>query len=384
MIFRLAVKNLFHAGLRTWLNISALTLVFIMILFVQGLYSGMFNQIEDNMIRYEVAGGQYWQADFDPNNPLKLDDSHASYITFESEIKKGNAVPILYRSGAMYTENGVRGVLIKGIDKDQSLLKVPTTSLNNKNGYMSAYIGKNMAEQAGLTEGDEVLLRFRDKNGMNNAIDVSIDSIVHFPIQSIDIGQIWVDLNTLQTYSELENEATVIVVNKEFDIKDPQWVYQGMDVMFADLSAWRAQEMTGGYVMMGIFLGLAMLAIFDTQILSIFRRKKEIGTLVAVGMRQQEVVALFTLEGMILGLISILAGSTVGIPLLLYFNNKGMVLGKSMEDLGMNIMSVLYPECSWDVIGQVSMAVMIIVILVSFLASRRIAKMNIVQILKGK
>lgn len=384
MIFHLAVKNLLHAGLRTWLNITALTLVFIMILFVQGLYNGMFNQIENNMIKYEVAGGQYWQTDYDPNNPLTLDDAHADFSSFYNEINTGRAVPILYRSGALYTENGMRGVLIKGIDRDQDLLDVPTASLHRDKGMMSAYIGKIMAEQAGLKKGDEVLLRFRDKNGMNNAVDVSIDSIMHLPIQSIDVGQIWVDLETLQEHTDLVNEASVIVVDNEFEVNDENWNYQGMDVMFADLMAWKAQELAGGYMMMGIFLGLAMLAIFDTQILSIFKRKKEIGTLIAVGMRQQDVVGLFTLEGLILGLFSILAGSAIGLPLLLYFNRNGLVLGEMYEDFGMNIMNTLYPECSWNVIAQVSFAVMVIVIIVSYLASKRISKMNIVQILKGK
>ena len=40
-----------------------------------------------------------------------------------------------------------------------------------------------------------------------------------------------------------------------------------------------------------------MLAIFDTQILSIFRRQKEIGTYVALGYTRREVVGLFTVEG---------------------------------------------------------------------------------------
>ncbi len=136
--------------------------------------------------------------------------------------------------------------------------------------------------------------------------------------------------------------------------------------------------------MMAIFLGLAVLAVFDTQILSIFRRKKEIGTLVALGMRQHEVVGLFTLEGMLIGVFSMLIGSAVGIPILLYFQKTGLNLGNTMEELGMNIMNVVYPECSWNIIGTVSITVLVVVAVVSFIAAKRITKMNIVQILKGK
>ena len=61
----------------------------------------------------------------------------------------------------------------------------------------------------------------------------------------------------------------------------------------------------GGIVLYIILLSLAMLAIFDTQVLSIFRRQKEIGTYIALGMTRGQVVGLFTIEG---SLNSVLAG----------------------------------------------------------------------------
>ncbi len=355
-----------------------------MILCLQGFYTGMFNQIEHNLIEYEVAGGQYWYEDYDPHNPLSIDDSYAKIDAFGSAINKKHAVPILFRSGAMYTDNGMRGILIKGIDRKQTLLNVPTSILHENTGIMSAYIGKITAKQADLHKGDVVMIRFRDRHGVNNAVEVSIDSIMNVPLQSIDVGQIWVDLEHLQELCEMNGQASMLVVDDPLDKEIKNWEYQGMDVMFADLTAWKVQEMSGAYMMLGIFLGLAMLAIFDTQILSIFRRKKEIGTLVAVGMRQQQVVWLFILEGMLLGISSILAGSAVGIPLLLFFQKNGIVLGNTIEDLNMNITNIIYPECSWDLILKVSIAVLLIVVVVSFFAAKRIAKMNIVQILKGK
>jgi predicted lysophospholipase L1 biosynthesis ABC-type transport system permease subunit len=53
-----------------------------------------------------------------------------------------------------------------------------------------------------------------------------------------------------------------------------------------------------------------MLAIFDTQVLSVFRRQKEIGTYIALGYTRKEVVTLFTVEGsMHAVLAALLAGS---------------------------------------------------------------------------
>ncbi len=61
---------------------------------------------------------------------------------------------------------------------------------------------------------------------------------------------------------------------------------------------------------------MAMLAVFDTQVLSIFRRQKEIGTYVALGMTRGQVVKLFTIEGAMHSVLAALVGAVYGIPLL--------------------------------------------------------------------
>jgi len=49
---------------------------------------------------------------------------------------------------------------------------------------------------------------------------------------------------------------------------------------------------------------MALLAVFDTQVLAIFRRRKEMGTLMALGMTRWDIISLFTLEGSLLGILA--------------------------------------------------------------------------------
>jgi ABC-type lipoprotein release transport system permease subunit len=73
-----------------------------------------------------------------------------------------------------------------------------------------------------------------------------------------------------------------------------------------------------------------------------------------------------------------------GIPFLYYLESAGIDLGGNMESFGMNIANKIYPQCSWHVILSVSAVIVALVILVSYLASRRISGLNIVRILKGE
>ena len=73
---KLAYRNLVGAGLRTWLNVGVLSFTYVLIIWHQGLFSGMYRQASMNTINEEIAGGQYWHENFDPFDPLSIEDSH--------------------------------------------------------------------------------------------------------------------------------------------------------------------------------------------------------------------------------------------------------------------------------------------------------------------
>ncbi len=53
--------------------------------------------------------------------------------------------------------------------------------------------------------------------------------------------------------------------------------------------------MIGSLIMYVLLMGM-LLAIFDTQVLAAFRRRREMGTLMALGMLRSQIIGLFTLE----------------------------------------------------------------------------------------
>ena len=100
MILKFAFKNIYGAGLRTWLNAIALSFSFVAIIFLQGLYNGMNDQIEKATVDAQYAGGHYWQSDYDPYDPLTLDDAHGKIpAELQKLIAEKKAVPILIRPG---------------------------------------------------------------------------------------------------------------------------------------------------------------------------------------------------------------------------------------------------------------------------------------------
>jgi len=131
-------------------------------------------------------------------------------------------------------------------------------------------------------------------------------------------------------------------------------------------------------------MAIGLLAIFDTQVLSVFRRQKEIGTYIALGMTRFQVVRLFTAEGSMYSLFAAMLGSLYGIPILWYLAHYGIGFPMSGDTFGLIMAERMYPVYGLGLIIGTVLLVVISATIVSFLPARKIAKMNPVEALKGK
>lgn len=385
--FKLAYRNLVGAGLRTWLNVGILSFTYVLIIWHQGLFSGMQRQASRDMIKDEVAGGQYWHVNYDPYDPFSLEESHGPVPdSLKSQIQTGRAVPILLRPATVYPEGRAQSVVVRGIDPDQTILDIPTASLSRSNSTLPVMVGKIMARKIGLGTGDFLTIQWRDVNGTFDAVDGQIVEIMDTNVPGIDLGQVWIPLEGLRRMSALPGEASMIVVKPGTVVPADLsgWTFRDPDYLLKDLTYMVKTKRVGGAIMYVILLFLAMLAVFDTQILSIFRRRKEIGTLMALGMVRSRVVALFTLEGAMHGLMAVAAAAVYGIPVLIWTTLKGIPMPSMAEDHGFALASRLFPFYSVWLVGGTVLIIMLAVTIVSYLPSRKISKMNPTDAIKGK
>ncbi len=383
MSIKLALRNLLGAGLRTWLNVIVLSFSYVIIIWYQGLIDGWNVQARRDMIAWEIAQGQYWHAAYDPYDPFTLEDSHAK---IPDKLATGMVAPILITQGTIYPEGRIQGVVLKGIAKNQQLLRLPTDRLIRENGEIPVLVGKRMATNNKLNEGDYLTLRWRDSNGTFDATEVRIAGIFSTDVPSVDQGHLWLSLEDLQQMTQSEGEATLIVSGSETlnDMTISGWDFKSKDFLLADLDQIIKQKSVGGSIMYILLLLLAMLAIFDTQILSIFRRQKEIGTFIALGMTRKQVVKLFTIEGGMNSVLAALVGAVYGVPLLIMQHKAGYAMPYEPDDFGIAISEVIYPSYSLGLILGTIIIVMLTATVVSYIPARKIAKMNPTDAIKGK
>jgi len=381
---KLAYKNLMGAGLRTWLNVMVLSFAFVLIIFYNGMIDGWNRQGRNDTQDWEIGQGQFWHPEYDQYDPYTIQDSHAPLSDkINSEISNGNLTPILITQATLYPEGRVQNAILKGVDPKQKILKLPTADLENVQNEYSAIIGKRMAETTGLKIGDQVLVRWRDKNGTFDAREIQIAAIFKCDVPSIDNGQMYLSISVLQHMMDMENEASLLVTSANYTGGVIEhWEFKDPDFLLSDLDRMIQSKKAGGLIMEGLLLIIALLAIFDTQVLAIFRRQKEIGTYIALGLTRSQVVGIFTVEGGAHSILAALLGAVYGIPLFLYLDTIGITFGG--PDMGITVAETIYPYYSVGLIFSTLILVVLSATIVSYLPARKISKMKPTDALKGK
>ncbi|MFC1856095.1 ABC transporter permease, partial [Thermodesulfobacteriota bacterium] len=234
--------------------------------------------------------------------------------------------------------------------------------------------------------GDEITIRWRDLNGTFDAIEGSVVKIMDTTVQSIDNGQIWIPIKRLEEMTGLHGEATLIIVKEgSADHADLNgFKFKDHSFLLKDIHDMVRMKSVSASIMYLILLFLAMIAIFDTQVLSIFRRRKEIGTLIALGMTRKRVVSLFTLEGAIHGILAFGVAAIYGVPLIVYSYLYGFKLYEAADDFGFAISDRLFPIYGLGLIIGTVIIVMVTVIIVSYLPARKISKLHPTDAIRGK
>ena len=390
MLFKIAMKNLLGAKLRTWLNVFVTAISFFMIIFISAMYDGMREHALQVSIDTEIAGGAYWHPNYDPLDPMTFEDAHSvPPDAVRALVDQKKAIPVLVSQASIYPNGRIMPVIMKGITPNQNIVNMPTQMLaNNDEVTIPVLIGQGMANDSKLEVGDSFTIRWLDADRTYDADEGIVVHIMDTENFKLDKGHIWVPLEKAQTMLAMEGEATYVTYAEGLSIVENKgdWVPRDVKYLIRDMEALIKADEPNAAIMYIILLALAAMGIFNAQVLSIFRRGKEIGTLMALGMTRSRVVGLFTLEGGLNAFLAVIMTVILFGPVLWYFGAYGINLGIDYSEgqMGLIIAKRLIPVYSIGLLITTTIIVSIIVLIVSYMPSRRIARMKPTDALRGK
>ncbi len=389
MILRLAFRNIINNGWRSLINVVVISIVLIIMVWMQAMYYSWIRLAEIQQSEWEYGEGMLRVRAYDPYDAFSFEDSYAPVPgELKPGIESGEVVPVLLAPASIYPQGRMMGAIVKGMPQQQNILSFPSHRLESGSSDLTpVVIGQAMAKSSRLEAGDVFTIRIRDISGVYNAIDAIVDTVLFIPAPTADVGTIWVNLTELQRIRGAEDMASYFIFDegKYRSFSNQDFRYIDRDEYFADLYQMLANERFQQVLMYALLVFLAMIAVFDTQALAVFKRRREIGTLAALGFTKGRIALLFTLEGTLYTMFAFILTPILGFPLFWYFASIGFKIPKGYDDFAIQGMTdTIKFKYPMHEIAIVFLVILVFTAIVSWLPTRRIARLNPVDALRGK
>jgi putative ABC transport system permease protein len=233
------------------------------------------------------------------------------------------------------------------------------TRLDDKTGY--AIIGKKLADDLNLQIGSMLVIVSNTLYGAMNAAELEIKGIIKSGYPQYDGSIVFMNLLDAQKLLDMENMATDIVINIDetrntdaiLPILSSKLVNYNIEIQtWKDMgeSLWRTRRMWNifAYIINVVVILVAVMGIVNTMLMSVTERTREIGTIMAIGTTQSEILSLFLMEGLVLGIIGGLVGTLLGGVIIQYFSVYGISLeGTSASGIQAMVGDAIHARLSW-------------------------------------
>ena len=368
VVAMLAWRNLWRNHRRTLIMIGAVTVGVWAMVFMTALMRGMVSDMMQDGVRNLPGHVQVHDPRFrdDPsvNNLIRTSDSEiaarleaAGIETWSSRIN----VPAVISS-----ERESRGVVLVGIDppRDDALTELSSTIVDGR--YLQdpddtgLVVGARLLERLDTELGKRVVVMSQDPDNEIADRGFRVVGVFEAKLPAQEVGAVYAGKATVAAMLGIPDRVTEIAVMGD-DYRNVEPVYgQVVAAVDGDLEVLQWTEIAtylgsmlnvmDGFVLVWfvvIFLALSF-GLVNTLVMAVFERVREIGLMLALGMRPLIIVLQVIVESLLLLAIGLALGTLVGWLTVLPFED-GMdlsVVAEGMEMYGMS--SVLYPELNVD------------------------------------
>jgi len=382
----IANKNFYRQGLRAFLNVLVTALSIIALIFMLSLLNGFQAQATRNLVSTDVGGGHYRVPGLDILTPTEWEDFTMTVPPVLESLPKTDKAEVLVQQGQLYPNRRLFPVQLRGIEMDQSLLSLPLAGLKSYDDkpreVIPAVVGVKMARKAHLKKGDTVVLKWRDKGGAVDARDVLIVDVGDIINPRVDDGVVWLRLDHLRVMTDRDNEVSWVAV-REYLGPVQGFEFHGIELLMSDLLALLRQDRINSKILWGILMVLVCTSVFNTQILNIFKRQKEIGTLMALGMEPERIVRIFTLEGVLAALWAMVLAVFLGVPFFIWFQGVGFDVSH-LSEASFPIRETIYPDYQpREILVSVSI-VLALIIAAAWAPVKKIIRLDPTLALRGR
>jgi putative ABC transport system permease protein len=268
-----------------------------------------------------------------------------------------------------------------------------------------ALVGAKLAEKLGLSLGDQVTYIGTTMNNAFTTFNFTVVGTFNLGMGPLDKQMMLVDIEGARMALDMNDAASEILGFKHDLYYDDDAAVairnqfnavhsDASDIFRSSMIALRDANQMGAmidlvdwstFIILGIFLLIAMIVLWNMGIMSGLRRYGEMGIRLAMGETKGQVYRSLILESVIIGTIGTIIGTLIGLPLTYYIQEVGIDYSAAFENLNSSSLimsSVFYTKVTPDLYYIGFIPGVLATVFGTMLAGRAIYKREMAQLFK--
>ncbi len=402
-ILRLAFRNVLRNKGRAGFTVGAIGFAVFMTLFLGSFVLGLGNAMIDDVVQGKVGALQVHRKGYDDvreNQPLDLDFAEKGDVVAKVMRVPGvvSVSPRLVFSGLAANGSQSTMIVATAFDPVAEYRTLPRANefLEGKpldpavaNG---AVFGLDLANALDLKSGSGGTLQAAAKSGQQNALDFEMRGTQNNGNAFESKRNVAVSLKWAQDLLGMEGRVTELAV-QTVDRDGIEDVAAAIRVALGpeyEVQTWKQLRPNVDDVVnfqrliltaiCFIFLVIAIIGVINTMLMSVLERTREIGTMMAVGMRRIRITELFLWEAAALAFIGTASGLSIALSIILTIAAKG---GVPANAPGSTAVYHIVPAVPFGLLAPTILAAFFGTVLAGVYPSWRAARLNPVDALRS-
>lgn len=344
-IIVIAWRNLWRNKRRTLITAASVFFGVIFSAVMNSMQEGSYDSNVKNSVRFytgymQVQHQEYWE-EKTLEHHITYDEDLFSKITANKMV--GNITPRLEYFALASKESATKVAQVVGIIPAMEKQVTNITSNIDQGRYLKkndrgVIIGSLLAENLGLRINDTITLTGQGYRFATAAGLFRIIGIVDFPSQELNKTMVYMPLNVAQEFfnaTELLTSVSVMIKDNDKleeiqkslgEIIPEHYTIMNWKEMMPAMVQQIESDRAGGYIFMAILYMIILFGILGTIMMMIAERRRELGVMMAVGMKRVKLATVIVIETFFIGLLGTFTGILGSIPIVGYYVNNPIPL----------------------------------------------------------
>lgn len=365
-LVRIALRNVARNTRRSLLTGAAIVLGIGVLVGVRGFLSAFDEAAAANLAQGRLGALSlhhpgYLESEEQAPLGLSLPGDAAFLGRIEAVPGVAAAAPRLAFAAAVSVGDRTGFAQVTGVDPAREPRALPRAAENLAAGRLmagpaEALLGAELARALGARLGDTVTFLASDRDGVLNGVEARLVGLLAYKTPG-DKRVAQLSLPDADALLRMEGRVTEVAVavrgpfqgDPLLAVRDRLAAAVGPSARVStwpELARWLEDFLLFQTILYGVvaavFVAVVLTGIANTMLMSVLERVREIGTMMALGVRRRQIALLFLVESGLLGLLGGLAGAAAGSAAVLWMGRRGI----DFRPPGVAVPNLVHPSLS--------------------------------------